>query len=255
MSNLTLYKWKIYCVTDSTYEYIWLDENQPEPTTCPTNTAHTIDATQTSIVETRAPDIVNINQEDTLTGQNYAWNTQSFTALANQTTSYTFSFPFNISVLEAQFISAEENRGDSWSWVIAPNTTIGALTGNVSVDDTVINVSPTVTANIKVGFYVNLFDGVNTEELGRVLAIDSDAGTITVETASTQAFSALSPTYVRMNIYFMKDAVFGHPWNLIYGEGKIKSSFVPANTLVQVDYTNNSPSTDKVITCSLEILY
>lgn len=255
MSNLILYKWKIYCSTDSTYEYIWLDENQAQPTTCPTNTAHTIDTAQTSIVETRTSNNVNIIQEDIATGHNYLWDTKNFVALANQTTSYTFSYPFNVSVLEAQFISAEENTDDSWSWIIAPNTTIGALTANVEIDDTVINVSPTVTSNIKIGFWVNLFDGVNTEELGRVLEIDGSAGTITVENASTQAFSAISPTYVRINIYFMKDAVFGHPWLTVYGEGKIKSSYVPANTLVEVKYTNNSPTTDKKIVCMIEILY
>lgn len=255
MSNLTLYKWRVYCEDDSKYEYVWLDENQAQPTTCPTNTGHTITSALTSVVETRDPNHVNIIQEDIVTGQNYTWDTQAFDALPNQITEYSFSYPMNISVIEARFVSATENEGDVWSWVIAPNTTIGALTANVSVSDTVINVSSTVTDNIKVGFFCNLFDGVNTEELGRVLAIDSEAGTITVETASTQAFSAASPTYVQMSIYFLKDVEIGHPWATVYGEGKIKSSYVPANTTVKVMYDNKHATDTKRIVCEMELLY
>jgi len=255
MSDITLHKWRVYCVTDSKYEYTWLDENQSTPTTCPTNTAHTIDTSQVTIVDTRDSNIVNINQEDTTTGQHFLWDTQTFTALANQTTSYSFSYPMNVSVIEAQYVSALENVGDSWSWIIAPNTIVGAITWQVDVGNTIINVTSTVTDNIKVGYYVNLFDGVNTEDLGRVLSVDPVLGSITVETPSTQSFSAASPTYVRMNIYFMKDAVFGHPWLTVFGEGKIKSSFVPANTVVQVNYTNNDVATDKEITVYIELMY
>lgn len=255
MSNLTLYKWKIYCSTDSKFEYSWLDEHQAQPTTCPTNTSHTISSQQTSIVETRKPDIININQEDIKTGEHFFWDTKTFTAVANTTTIFTFSYPMNISLIEASFVSVSENIGDSWSWVVAPNTTIGALTNNVSIDDTIINVTSNVTDNIKEGFWVNLFDGTNTEDLGRVLNINKTDGTITVEHASTQSFSAATPTFVRMNIYFLKDAVFGHPWISVYGQGKIKTSHVPANTIAQVEYTNNSPSTDKTITVYIEYMY
>lgn len=252
---LILYKWRVYCQDESAYQYWWLDQNQSEPTTCPNNSAHTITTVLTKIVQTRNAEVFEIKQEATPTGGNYMWDTQVFTALADQITEFSFSYPMDVSVLEAQFTSGEENVGDTWSWVISPNTTVGALTANVAIDDTVINVTSTVTANINVGFYVNLFDGVNTEELGRVLSIDSVSGTITTENASTTAFSAASPTYVRMNIYFMKDAEFGHPWNIVYGEGKILSSFVPAGTTVKVMYNNKSPTVDKRVVCNLEILY
>lgn len=255
MATLILYKWRVYCATDSKYEYIWLDETQAEPTTCPVNTAHTITAAQTSIIDTRVPDVVNIKQEDVATGENYMWDTKAFDALPNQISTMTITYPIPVSVIEARFVPADENKGDVWSWVIAPDTTVGALTQNVAVSDTVIHVSSTVTDNIKIGFYANLFDGANTEELGRVVAMDGAAGTITVETASTQAFSAATPTYVRMNIYFLKDVEIGHPWQTIYGEGKIKSSHVPANTPVRVSYDNKSTTVTKRIVCEIELMY
>jgi len=254
-SQLTLNKWRVWCVTENAFVYIWLDEDQDAPTTCPTNTGHTITTALTKIIEIRDPEVFSIKQETTPTGENYFFSSQSFIALANQTTSYSFSYPFPVSVLSAQYVSAEENRGDTWTWTVSPNTTVGALTSDVSATDTVINVSSTVTDNIKIGFGVNIFDGVNTDDLGRVLAVDSDAGTITVETAATQSFAAATPTYVRMNIYFCKDMSFGHPWALTFGDNKIQSSYVPANTVVQVDYVNNDPTKDKEIVTSLELMF
>jgi hypothetical protein len=232
-----------------------LDENQAAPTTCPNNSAHTITSSLTQIVQTRESDAVTINQEDTPTAGRFFFDTKQFTALANQTTSFSFSYPMTISLLDAQFVSAAENTGDTWSWVIYENTTVGAITSDVAISDTVINVSSTVLDNVDIGFYVNLFDGVNTEQLNRVVAKDSIAGTITVETASSQAFAAATPTYVRMSVYFCKDMEFGHPWNVIFGDGKIRTTTVPANTSIKVDYTNNHASDDKRIVVYIEYMY
>jgi hypothetical protein len=253
--STTLYKYRIYCTTDSKFEYIWVESTASEPTTCPTNTAHTIDAGQTRIVEQNDPDIVSIKQETTNTGQHYRWDSIAFDALANQTTTYTFSYPYPISVLDALMITDTENKGDIITWRIAPDTTIGALTADVAVNDTIINVSSTVTDNIALGFHCNLFDGVNTDELGAVIGVDSVAGTITVETAATQIFLASSPTYVRMNIYFLKDVEMGHPGRLNIGDSKIESSYVPANTVVECQYTNNHETLDKRYVAYLEILF
>ena len=255
MSSLTLYKYRVFCNDENAFQYWWLDENQPEPTTCPNDSGHTINTALTKIVGVRDPEEIQIKQEVIPTGQNYQWDTQAFDALANSTSTHTFSYDIDVSVLEAQFISATIHKGDKWSWVIAENTTVGALTADVSISDTVLNVSSTVVENIKVGFYINLFDGVNTEDLGRVTAVDTDASTVTVSTASTQAFAAATPTFVQMSIYFMKDVEIGEPWMYIYGEGKIQSSYVPAGTTVKVIYTNMSPTVDKRIVCNLELMY
>lgn len=45
-----VYKYRLYCNTETAYVYDWAET---EPTTCPNNTAHTIDSTKTTIVETQ----------------------------------------------------------------------------------------------------------------------------------------------------------------------------------------------------------
>lgn len=53
---MSLQQYRIWCVTDAQYEYIW---SETEPAVCPVNPVHTIDPTKTSVVDKRDPiDIV-----------------------------------------------------------------------------------------------------------------------------------------------------------------------------------------------------
>lgn len=49
---MLLYKYRVYCVTEASYVYTnWIESDKPAPTTCPNNTAHTIDTNATTIIE------------------------------------------------------------------------------------------------------------------------------------------------------------------------------------------------------------
>ena len=48
-----LYKYRIYCETESTYAYIWAET---EPTVCPNNNTHTIDSGSITIIEQQLDD-------------------------------------------------------------------------------------------------------------------------------------------------------------------------------------------------------
>jgi hypothetical protein len=52
-------KYKIYCETDSRYEYEILDEADPAPTDCPVDVGHTITTASISIIETISNTSVN----------------------------------------------------------------------------------------------------------------------------------------------------------------------------------------------------
>jgi len=53
-----LLKYQIWCATDSKWEYTWAEEDDAVPTTCPTDTAHTIDSTKTTIDEVVEKEVV-----------------------------------------------------------------------------------------------------------------------------------------------------------------------------------------------------
>lgn len=61
-------KYRVKCVTDDTYEYVWAEES---PTVCPVNAAHTIDIALTSVVDRVSKSEVSIREEETPTGGHY----------------------------------------------------------------------------------------------------------------------------------------------------------------------------------------
>lgn len=247
----TIYKYRVYCTTDSKYEYVWAET---EPTACPVNTAHTIDTNTITIVDTRDENITTIQEESTPTGGNFRAIGKSLDILANETKIDDNVWDYNISALAIGFNSDTDNQGDNIELIVGPDTVIGAITSNVSISDTVINVSSTVLDHAMVGFRINLFDGVNTEDLGEIISIDETNKTLTFSGGSSQAFSAASPTYVRMSVYVVQNFVIGKPGPWEVGQSKIGGSFVPAGTIIRIIYYNNTASA-KNFTAQLEYLY
>ena len=60
---MSIRRYKIYCEADSKWERWFLDEDDPEPTTCPIDTAHTITADSVTIVGTTGPTDVNVTNQ------------------------------------------------------------------------------------------------------------------------------------------------------------------------------------------------
>lgn len=48
--------YRVYCITDAQYEYVWLAEGDAAPTTCPVNAGHTIDGAQTAVIDKSGAD-------------------------------------------------------------------------------------------------------------------------------------------------------------------------------------------------------
>lgn len=126
------YKYRIRCTTDNQYEYWILSSSASVPTVCPTNTAHTIDSTQTSIVDTISENVTTIKEESTATGGNFQSKTLSMNAAANQVSSTTTWWPYPISAFAVEFAAEETHRGDLISMAIGEDTITGTITANVS---------------------------------------------------------------------------------------------------------------------------
>jgi hypothetical protein len=233
-----VYEYRVWCTTDNAWFTTWGEE---EPTVCPDNSGHAIDASKTYITRKVSETQMEVKEEDVPTGGHYQVQCHAFDCPGPATTKTTHDITYseNVSGLAFGWNSDADMEGDVVDLSVAPNTTIGAITADVGAPDTVINVSSTVTDNIDVGFIVTLFDGTNTSVCGKCTAKDAGAGTITVETAPGQAFLAATPTYVQMTVYMMRNFEIGPPGRYIIGESKIGGSFVPAGTTIRVEYVNN----------------
>jgi hypothetical protein len=248
----TIYKYRIYCSTDSKYEYQW---NEEEPNKCPVNTSHSINTGLTTIVEIREPNLITIKEEDTPTGGHFCTEVVKIEATANVITTVDSSWPFPITGLLVSFITNDTHEGDSVDIAVAPDTIIGAITSNMTSGNVIANVQQSVIDNISVGFYVTLWDGVNTHNCGRVINKNTVDKQITIEIPTTTDFLITRTTYVKITPYYVKNFELGPPWKYDFGTSKIGGTYIPSNTIVRVLYHNTSPETDKIIRAQVEYLY
>ena len=247
-------KYRIYCLTDQKSMTIW---SETTPTSCPDNNNHSIDDSSITILEKVETGIVSIREETTETGGNFSLDCLDIDIPASTgETEHTFTWPIDISILSVYLLVNTSNIGDVSSVISAHNTVIGLAISDVNISDTTINVSSTVLENIQKGFYCSLFNSSNNEtsELNRVLSIDKDNSTITVENPIEKTFLASETILFRMSVYRMKDIALRREGEYQIGTTKIGASFLPANVPVSVFYTNND-GLAKNFTIYVEYLY
>ena len=244
----TLYKYRLRCVIENAYKYVWESSDNPIPTLCPTDSSHTVDTSVTAIVGEISKNTTKIEEETVPTGGHFRSETVEYNITAvngnTQVITKTWDYPVNIIVLK--MITLADNIGDTITIYVGKDTVVGAITSAVTNGDTVINVSSTVMDVIAIGYLVNITDGINVSELGEVISIDTTNNQITVSTASDNSYSPATPTYVRayvMGISNFKHLIANHITYL--GEHKIGSTYIPTGTVVSGHYTNVGTTTKK----------
>jgi hypothetical protein len=257
--SVTVNKWRVTITSDSSHEFVWRDEDQGPPTTGPDGEAITTSLSR--IVEVRDPNEIKIQEEAIpSSGGHYTFHSEKLVATANTITTHDMTFPIDVNILASKIHITADMEGDVISWSISPNTTVGTITSDVSINDTVINVSQTVIDNFDIGYHIRLADagdpeGTN-EVLNRVIAKDEVAKTLTVETPVTQAWLASGPTLVQMNIYYLWNVEIGPGvHNIEPGKSKIGSAHLPANTIIRATYDNKHATDTKIFVTYVEYLY
>lgn len=160
------------------------------------------------------------------------------------------SFPFDINLVRGRWFNKSEFEGDSVEFVVAEDTVTGAITANVAVDDTVINVSQTVVDNAKMGFYIKC----QGQDWGRIVAIDTDLLTLTIEDAATAAITATGSEYILQTVKFVPHIFLEGSDTMMTLEGGVGSSYLPANTILRIKYHNDT-GTAKTYSAILEYFY
>lgn len=250
MTTKQINKYRVYCNTESQYVYDWNDKS---PITCPNNSAHSIDATSSTIVDTVKSQSVNIIQEAGPTGGNYSCESYSFSIPPGQTVLQNYSWPFNISISSVHFTTDTSHVGDLITSIIAPGTTLGVTGAAVKAGDTKISVSPSVVQNIQKGMSVSLTDGTNVSNLAKVYLIDCVNNIIQCQTPSQFAYTS---TGVAVQACFQNIRMqLGPPQSYVLGTNQIKSAFLPANTILNVQYVNQDPNNPKNFLFYLQYYY
>lgn len=245
-------KYRLYCETESAYRYVW---GEIEPTVCPSGTEHTIQQESVVIVDNIAEDHIeaSIQEEEVPTGGHYQAKNVLMTISGGVEEHYSVSWPHPISLLSATYITQSGATGDEICACVGKDTIIGVVTATLSGSETEIPVSTSVVENVKIGYVVKLYDGVNEDMLGRVLAVKNSS--IVVEIPVENSFSNSPTTYVRQTICLLDH---GSPiienQTTVLGSTKIGASYIPSGVNLTFHYKNNG-STTKQILIVLEYLY
>jgi len=161
------------------------------------------------------------------------------------------SYPFPIDAVACRYVfdNDEWEHGDKFDafGISAGDPAIGAVTSPVSIDDTVINVSPTVFQYLRAGYFVKFQDG---DEEYRVGALDEVAGTITLLSAITEAVSAGKTIHPRRPFAFN---IRVHK-NILYPVGDLTagSSIMDTGSILRIRYYHKTdPTSNYQIACDL----
>jgi hypothetical protein len=233
-------KFRIYCITEAGWSEGILETG--EPSTCFNNAAHEVNPNSVQEIQSISETVVTVKEESTNTGGYFSCTSYKMACPVGESL-HTYSFPVPVSALSITITTTIDNQDDVIYNTVAPLSTIGIVTVNTAVSDTVINVSLTAIQNLKLGFFVTLTDGTNTNNCGRVVSIDKANNRITVETPVANIFSSSSPTYIKRCIRTINNYTIGPPARYVIGADKIGGSYVPANVPIQLKYINNGNET------------
>lgn len=250
MNSTTVYYYRLYCNTESVFVNVW---SPTTPTVCPNNNSHTIDNNSITILNNISNTNVYVQNNNTsnITG-NYRTESYSIFCSANSTQVTNYTWPINIGVTSVFFNLTSDHTGDIINSIIAPNTTIGYITQNLSTGSNLITVNPGVFTNINKGYLINITDGTNGTNLGQALTLNTTNNTILCELTSGSNF--ITGNYVQMGINNVRNFVLQYPGSIRLKSKGSTSSFVPANITVQVSYKNLSLS-PKTFIWGLQYLY
>lgn len=251
MPTSTITKYKIYCITEDCWKYKW-DTNPI--TKCPDDTTHNVNPDSVLIDDVITNNTVIVSSEPDVykTGGHYRTTTAHFMANPNSVTIHETTFPYPIALSCVQIHASAENIGDIVDCCAPPPTVVGILTQPAQIDSTVLFVSPTVIANVAVGYYITLTDGTNTDECGAIISIDANNGTIKIENKLGNNYN--QNTFVKMAIYFIKDYYINIAGFHKFAYNKIGSSYLPENTVGRIYYKNNSQN-QKMFCLMTEFFY
>lgn len=248
MTTVNFYR--VRCTTDNKDEYVW---DTHEPTTCPTNAAHSIDSNLITIIHTIDQSVVEI-KETGLSGGSYRLKGYCFDVDPG-TNTINIGLPYNSTFMYGWFYATEEDVGDVLSLSVAPNTVIGTITANVLANTNVIPVSSTVFDNALVGHNVNLWNGVVSDDLGVIVNKNEAGGNITVETDTTQSW-ANTPlvSYVRLDVVVVDHLRLNSAGVYKIADKKVGGKLIPANYPVIITYESSSANTKQFL-FTIEYIY
>ncbi len=235
----TVYKYRVHCISEDKAVIVW---GTTTPTICPNDHAdRTIDTSKTTIIGTVSTQEFTVNEPTTGYFQHTTKKLTIPSGATGAETSHDFTWPMDILVWKVEFNPDTDNVGDQFDVIADPLKASGVLTANAVINDTVLNVPAALvnSEDISKGVEITLDDTTNTQNVGRITAIDTVNNTITVETALSFNFNS-SVTVIYVNVCLVKERqIYKADDKIKIGEKGFRGKLLPANTVLRCNYIND----------------
>jgi len=235
----TINNYQLFCVSEQAIKNTYGIE---EPTTCPTDTAHTIDTNSIRIVHTISENKTIIEQPSA--GRYMVEGIHFEIPSCSPVCDCVLEHVFDIEVLlwTTGFNCTADMVGDQFDVILNPDTVVGGLTATGNTSATILNVNSTVTGNVTPGMYLTLTNtSANppiTQELGKVLEVSVENGTVTISNALESTFPPGS--IITLVLYMARNILLDYAGPVSLSEKGFSGKIIPAGTVLQMIYTNNS---------------
>ena len=231
-------QYRVYCVEEAKYITFW---DMVAPTQCPNvHGDRTIDHAKTVILRS-------IEQNETTVKEPTTGQFQAMSRIIDipacspgDVVCIDLDWPMDISIWNSTIRPIDSMLGDQLCLIYDPDQSIGTLTDDALVGDTILHVSESVLSIISLGYELTLDNGVRRQDVGRVVDIDLTAKTIEIEKPLEHNYYSVSPTVVLLNICLIKDLFIDKIDDISFGTKGFRSKAVPARTKLRVKYTNNN---------------
>lgn len=227
-------------IVSRTPHFAWLwSESEDQLVLCPEDPTHPTQPGSAITVQTIAPSQTVIVQS-TANLTHPGADGYRLSLAAGTTGTIQFSWPYVVTARSIFGLFEAANLGDNYDVEAGPNTPAGFLALPAGAGSTVLSVTGTVLSAARPSLLVRLNEGATTNTLGRIISVDPDAGTITVTTATVNAFTAAAVVLLtNANTLAMPAPLSTQPISV--GGDQVLGLNVPANTIIRITYRNVGP--------------
>jgi hypothetical protein len=251
----TVNHYKIYCNTENKFVSSETSWGTVPISTCPTNSSHSVNALSVQVIESISDNSVIINEKSSTIGNAEYVRSIVFSDVATATTATQEIVIENAFALYSiSFVADDTNNGDQISIIFNPDTDRGNIIDDVDAKSNTFIASADCMAHLHYGQHIVLDDGTNVDDIGYVIAYDTNTQEVTVSGATVHAFLA-SNTNILTSDKYMDSMLIGPPSNYAFGTSAINKPLLPSNTTIHAIYKNNAQMVDLTDSPKTLIIY
>ncbi len=251
---IKIYKKRIYCQTDSKWEYKLSVENE-DNLTCPVDKNHKVNKNSISLVEIYEENKIKIETENIPfksqgTKGRYQMKSKAFDCPAKACIDYTWNYSYPISIISGYLTTTESMHGDTITIDFYKKESDGILEKSTSKDDKSIFVNEAFTKNINIGNYIKIFTNTDSTDYIHINKINDNE--LLLDTQIDFKFE--KGTCIKYIVRFCEIEV-GSAGKYDIGANNLNTLYLPVDTNIIFSYDNKSITLQKRPVFYLEFFY